>query len=111
MQRATECDHALFNLRATLQHRVHSPSVLRAQAYKGENTLALQAAWVYSLNLVQRWRYRHIPGPPPKWLLGNATEIQAKMKHGAYEEWAKKYGPVCRIFIGMKPLVIITGPS
>ncbi len=65
---------------------------------------------MYGLNLVQRWQYRHIPGPPPKWLLGNAAEVQDKMMHGSYEQWAKEYGPVCRIFMGMLPIVIITGP-
>ena len=71
--------------------------------------LELQAVWVYGLNLVRRWQYRHIPGPPPKWLLGNAAEIKAKMMHGSYEQWSRKHGPVCRIFLGMQPIVIITG--
>ena len=99
-------DQSISMSQAHMQNR--SSIVLRTSLISNV-TVGMQAVWVYGLNLVQRWRYRHIPGPPPKWLLGNAAEIQARMMHGSYEQWAKKYGPVCRIFMGMRPLVIITG--
>lgn len=71
--------------------------------------LHLQAIWFYGLNLVTRWRYRHIPGPPPAWMLGNAREMQAKMVQFAYQEWAQQYGPIFRVFVGMQPIVVVTG--
>jgi hypothetical protein len=70
-----------------------------------------QAIWLYGLNPVQRWRYRHIPGPPPAWLLGNAVTMRRKMAHIAYEDWKALYGPVFRIFVGMQPFVVISGAT
>ena len=70
-----------------------------------------QGIWLYGLNPVQRWRYRHIPGPRPAWLLGNAVTMRRKMAHIAYEDWKALYGPVFRIFIGMQPFVVITGAA
>jgi len=58
---------------------------------------------------VQRWRLRHIPGPRPLWMLGNAIELKRKMAHMAYEDYKAIYGPVFRIFIGMQPIVVISG--
>lgn len=69
----------------------------------------MKAVWIYGHNPVARWRYRHIPGPKPRWMLGNALELKAKMAHVAYTEWAEQYGPIFRIFICLKPYVVITG--
>ena len=70
-----------------------------------------QAIWLCGLNAVQRWRYRHIPGPRPAWLLGNAVTMRRKMAHIAYEDWKALYGPVFRIFVGMQPYVVISGAA
>ena len=71
----------------------------------------VQAVWVYGCNPVQRWRYRHIPGPRPAWMLGNAVTMRRKMAHVAYEDYMAVYGPVFRIFIGMQPFVVISGEA
>ena len=69
----------------------------------------VQAIWMYGCNPVQRWRFRHIPGPRPLWMLGNAIEMRRKMAHMAYEDYKAIYGPMFRIFIGMQPFVVISG--
>ena len=73
------------------------------------STCTVQAIWVYGCNPWQRWRLRHIPGPRPLWMLGNAIELRRKMAHMAYEDYKALYGPVFRIFIGMQPYVVISG--
>ncbi|KAG2492269.1 hypothetical protein HYH03_009509 [Edaphochlamys debaryana] len=44
--------------------------------------------------VVTRWKYRHIPGPPQRWLTGN---LQDMLKHGmlsCIDRWAEAYGPL-----------------
>lgn len=34
---------------------------------------------IYSLNLRNRWRFRHIPGPTPAWLAGNLRQVSKQL--------------------------------
>jgi len=46
------------------------------------------------------WYYRHIKGPPPLPLFGNAlTFVKNPNIHLVYEEWQKQYGPVFKWFM------------
>lgn len=36
---------------------------------------ALAALVVWGFNPVARWRYRHLPGPKPGWLLGECAAV------------------------------------
>ncbi|GFR45349.1 hypothetical protein Agub_g6718, partial [Astrephomene gubernaculifera] len=59
----------------------------------------------------QRWRLRRFPGPFGLPFLGNLPEI-ASMDMTAYlQHVARKYGPVCKIWVGSRPWVVISDPD
>ena len=60
-------------------------------------------------NWQARWRYRHIPGPPPSFPLGNVKEIRQKQLFSAQAGWAARYGSVFKFFMLRKPFVCVTG--
>lgn len=65
----------------------------------------------YGFNLRNRWRYRHIPGPAPTWLLGNMREVGKEGLHNLLPQWAETYGPVYKFFFGRFPFVVINDPE
>eukprot|EP01025_Chloroclados_australasicus_P019047 TRINITY_DN2022_c0_g1_i2.p1 TRINITY_DN2022_c0_g1~~TRINITY_DN2022_c0_g1_i2.p1 ORF type:complete len:519 (-),score=47.22 TRINITY_DN2022_c0_g1_i2:610-2166(-) len=64
---------------------------------------------VYGFRVVWRVKLRKIPGPKPIWLFGNLHEF----KHLAYDlnDWAAKFGPVCKVFLGGRAVVFVTDPE
>ncbi len=42
-------------------------------------------------------------------MLGNAAAIRDKMPPLAYGTWKKQYGNIFRAFIGLQPVVVISG--
>jgi cytochrome P450 len=78
----------------------------------GVIALALALAFVvYGFRPLIRWRLRHIPGPPPAWLLGNLAEIAALGPHEAFHRWGKRYGGVYKVLQGGIPTVVIQDPE
>jgi cytochrome P450 len=73
--------------------------------------VALLVLWVlaYGLNLGARWRLRHIPGPRPRWLTGNLTELKAGL-YVALPRLSRAYGPIYKVFFGHTPIVVISDP-
>ena len=63
----------------------------------------------YCGNWVSRWKFRHIPGPPPSLLLGNMKTIMQKQMFRAHADWSAQYGDVCRYFMVRRPIVLLTG--
>jgi hypothetical protein len=62
----------------------------------------------------QRYTYRHLPGPKPRWPLGNASMLQtpsgAKRRLSELHlELHKQYGNVCVFFMGSTAIVLISG--
>ncbi|KAK2159360.1 hypothetical protein LSH36_154g05037 [Paralvinella palmiformis] len=61
--------------------------------------------------------YSHIPGPPVEsFFLGNLPTIRGTYKKGVYShilflDWARKYGPVYKIFVLHKCMVFLSNPS
>lgn len=87
--------------------------------------LATICTLVYGLNLKQRIKYRLLPGPKPRWLLGNAIPVQMPLffvgrgitscpqgMPGAtrrmFHDWPKRFGDCYRLFLGRIPVVVIT---
>lgn len=66
---------------------------------------------LYGYRPVQRWRMRHIPGPPPSWMIGNLIDIVRMGKHEAFSTWSQKYGHVYKIFEGGVMTVVIQDAS
>ncbi|XP_062409312.1 cytochrome P450 2M1-like isoform X2 [Sardina pilchardus] len=52
---------------------------------------------------------RFPPGPRPVPLIGNLLQIDLKEPYKSYEEFCKKYGSVCTIWLANKPVVILSG--
>ena len=48
---------------------------------------------VYGFHPIRRWRYRRVPGPPYRWLVGHLPEILAEGQEQAALRWARRYGP------------------
>ena len=67
--------------------------------------------FVYGLRPIQRWRFRHIPGPRPAWMVGNLVEIVRMGKHEAFRHWAKMYGGVYKIMEGGVLSVVVDDPK
>lgn len=58
-------------------------------------------------NPYQRWRYRHIPGPPYHFLVGNLPDFMSCGSHAFLDECKKVYGPVFKVWFGARPWVVV----
>jgi hypothetical protein len=71
------------------------------QTIKNPTTTKNKAAVVHLVfNPLQRWRYRRIPGPPFRPLFGDLPSIRALGSHVFMAQCARRYGPVCKVFMG-----------
>jgi cytochrome P450 len=52
-------------------------------------------------------RYEDLPGPPGLPLLGNALQIEGHRFHQQLETWAEQYGPLFKLQIGGRKLLIV----
>lgn len=64
--------------------------------------LAAQSVPVGSLR-----RYEDLPGPRGIPFFGNAFQMQAHRVHLQFQEWAHQYGPVYRIKLGKRRIVVV----
>ncbi|XP_075125393.1 cytochrome P450 2K1-like [Leptodactylus fuscus] len=68
---------------------------------------------LYILNVLKGWDKNHVknlpPGPRRLPFIGNLHLMDLKRPHLTYLEFAKKYGPVFRVQMGMKKMVVLTG--
>jgi len=58
-------------------------------------------------NPYQRWRHRHIPGPPYRPLLGNLPEFITIGSHTFFDQCKETYGPVFKVWFGARPWVVV----
>ncbi|KAL3139154.1 hypothetical protein ABBQ32_005938 [Trebouxia sp. C0010 RCD-2024] len=65
----------------------------------------------YCSNWQLRWQFRNIPGPTPKFPLGNLAEIQRKQRFKAYADWGKQYGDTYKVFFVRQPIIVTTDPN
>ncbi|PSC76582.1 cytochrome P450 isoform A [Micractinium conductrix] len=72
---------------------------------------ALVALVVYGLHPIKRWRYRHLPGPPFRWLLGHLPEIVKEGQDSVQERWAEQYGSPFLMWVGALPVVVVSVPD
>jgi hypothetical protein len=66
----------------------------------------------YGLYVLERAKYRHIPGPTPGWPLGNAGLLKqynsrslASLELSLHQE----YGDIFVFFLGCRPIVVVSG--
>ena len=54
-----------------------------------------------------------LPGPKPRFFLGNSIELFTHKKHSAacLAEWTQKYGKVYGYFIGHTPIICVSDPD
>eukprot|EP00891_Asterochloris_glomerata_P000140 jgi/Astpho2/140/Aster-04605 len=62
----------------------------------------------YVLNLQNRWRFRNFKGPKPALLLGNLSVMRKLMTPVAYTKWAQEFGPIYKVFIVRRPVLVVT---
>lgn len=65
----------------------------------------------YGLNPLERWKYRHLPGPPVGMFLGNMLESTRVGPHQYLLDCSRKYGPVFTFFMGRKGNIVISDPE
>jgi len=65
----------------------------------------------YGLNIVERWKFRHIPGPSPEFIIGNLAELKGRNHWEVCSTWSEKYGKLYRWFNGRKAVVTISDPD
>lgn len=70
----------------------------------------LLAFVIYGYRPLLRWKYRHIPGPPPTFLVGNLLTLIRNGFPEAIQAWAAQYGPVFKIFQGGNILIVVADP-
>ncbi|KAG2492006.1 hypothetical protein HYH03_009736 [Edaphochlamys debaryana] len=64
-----------------------------------------------SLDLYQRWRLRHIPGPPAPPILGHLPQIIRLGTPTFFRQCRKIYGPVFKVALGRSWMVVVTEPE
>ncbi|XP_051908127.1 cytochrome P450 2K1-like isoform X1 [Hippocampus zosterae] len=64
---------------------------------------ALSSAWIPQENSNEP------PGPRPLPLLGNLLQLDLKRPYNTLVEMSKKYGPVFRVYLGSKKVVVLAG--
>jgi len=52
-----------------------------------------------------------LPGPPGLPLVGNLLQLSTEKLHQIFEQWSEQYGPIYKIKLGSRPVVILTGPE
>ena len=62
---------------------------------------------LWSFHPLARFRLRHIPGPTPSPFVGNALELKRLGQVEAYSRWAREYGPVFKVWLGSRPVVVV----
>ncbi|DBA94172.1 hypothetical protein WJX77_003365 [Trebouxia sp. C0004] len=65
----------------------------------------------YCANWQTRWKYRHIPGPPPSFPMGNLKTIKQKEVFRAHQDWSAQYGDICKVFMMRKAVILVTDPA
>lgn len=55
--------------------------------------------------------WKHLPGPKGLPLLGNFLQLDMHRLHTILEQWAELYGPVYRIRLGPRPVVVVSESS
>jgi cytochrome P450 len=48
-----------------------------------------------------------LPGPPGLPMLGNLHQVRTESLHATVEEWCERYGPIFRLRMGPRPIVVI----
>lgn len=88
--------------------RFRNGKLLRLRKGAQVSVCQLQVA-SYCGNWQAKWRFRHIPGPPTSFPLGNMKTIQKKEIFRAHQDWSAEYGDVCRVFMVRRPVILVTG--
>ena len=52
-----------------------------------------------------------LPGPPGIPVMGNSLQITVPRIHQDLERWAREYGPMCRIKLGPRRMLIVSDPA
>ncbi|KAM3931017.1 cytochrome P450 2K6-like [Leptodactylus fuscus] len=76
-------------------------------------SFVLVLALLYILHFLKSWKKSHAenfpPGPRCFPLIGNLHLVDLQRPHLTYLQFSKKYGPVFRVQMGMKTMVVLAG--
>ncbi len=105
------CAHAGWRA-SSAQHDTSKPSTSPTAQWMINTCIAvvfiILFVLYYGANLRARWQYRHIPGPRPRWLLGNTLPGMPGATRRMFYQWPRVYGSVYRLFLGRVPVVVVT---
>ncbi|KAM3931020.1 cytochrome P450 2K6-like [Leptodactylus fuscus] len=77
------------------------------------SSFVLILALLYILNFLKSWKQSHVENFPPSPrclpLIGNLHLVDLQRPHLTFLQFAKKYGPVFRVQMGMKTMVVLAG--
>ena len=104
LMRACSCTAARVMILSGLSSRP-------CQSKQKHNTSDINVAYRSSATALTqtRWKYRHIPGPPPSFPMGNVKAIKQKEVFRAHQDWSAQYGDICKVFMVRKPVILVTG--
>lgn len=70
------------------------------------------AALLYSLNIINRWKYRKLPGPRPWPFFGNLPQLgEPTVAYRTVRDWTAKYGDMFIWYLGRRPFITISDPE
>ncbi|KAK9905093.1 hypothetical protein WJX75_009533 [Coccomyxa subellipsoidea] len=70
------------------------------------------AVVIYGLHPIKAWQFQRISGPKAKWLVGNFDAfLTGRGMHLVFMDWARKHGPMFKIWFGAAPVVVVTEPE
>ncbi|KAM9316375.1 cytochrome P450 2G1-like [Gastrophryne carolinensis] len=102
--------HVDFNFRAGLNCALSLNSTMEL-GLSAATYIVVALTFLYILNLIRTWKNgeKYLPGPRALPLIGNIHIVNLTKPQFTFMELAKKYGPVFRVQMGPKKVVVLAG--
>ncbi|XP_021345680.1 cytochrome P450 3A28-like [Mizuhopecten yessoensis] len=73
--------------------------------------VALVLLYRYLQKLYSVFERINLPGPKPKWVIGNLKEFKDRNPLEVFKEFRKKYGKIYGFFEGFRPSIVVNDPE
>ncbi len=108
------CRNHRWRFDAGTGQRKGGPECLRACPVRGaEGALEVDVSPLARDRATQKptRRIEDLPGPRRLPFFGNFLDLQPARMHEVFEEWATKYGPMLRISLGARQVIVLSDPK